>query len=145
MRAIFAIVCAVALSLPASATDTLWIFDADFHDLEGDNAGWTSYDRSGTLGQENYWHKDTLFTDAFPQLGDSAWWCGTYDECFEQGQGYGNNWYCTLERDFTIDWPGIQVTQAELEFDQRFAMEKDYDYGYVDIRSTATADRRAKA
>ncbi|MCK4512759.1 hypothetical protein KAW64_13525, partial [bacterium] len=42
-----------------TTAETLWIFDADFEDLSGDNAGWTTYDRSGTLAQVNYWHKDT--------------------------------------------------------------------------------------
>ncbi len=42
--------------------DTIWLFDADFHNTIGDNA-WTSYDVSGTLGQENYWHHDTIRND----------------------------------------------------------------------------------
>src|SRR4030042_5569192 len=48
-------------SSPARA-ETLWIFDADFEDTLGDNAGWTSTDRSGVQGQENYWHIDTIRT-----------------------------------------------------------------------------------
>ncbi len=61
-----------------SYSDTLWIFDADFEDLLGDNAGWTSEDRSGTMAIENYWHKDTIRINGFEHLGDSTWWCGTY-------------------------------------------------------------------
>jgi len=34
--------------------ETLWIFDADYSDLIGDNAGWTTYDRSGTLASDNF-------------------------------------------------------------------------------------------
>lgn len=117
--------------------DTLWIFDADFSDLVGDNAGWTSVDRSGTLGRENYWHKDTLRSCPRPEgdPGDSSWWCGKYGDsrCWRQPRGYGNDWWQVLERDFPLsEWsaPGDTVT---LEFDQRYAMERHYDYGYVDL------------
>ena len=112
--------------------DTLWIFDADFEDLTGDNAGWLSLDRSGTLGQTNYWHKDTIrLTKSY--LGDSTWWCGTYDECWIQPRGYGNRWYQLLHRTVPLSsWstPGDEVV---LEFDQRYAMEHDYDYGFVEV------------
>ena len=83
-------------SRPATRTETLWIFDADFEDLLGDNAGWTSYDRSGSGGYVNYWHKDTIRINGFSYLGDSTWWCGTYDNCWVQPRGYGNNWVCIL-------------------------------------------------
>ncbi len=117
--------------------ETLWIFDADFEDMTGDNAGWLSIDRSGTLGQENYWHKDTIRINGFEHLGDSTWWCGTYDECWVQPRGYGNNWYQLLWRDFPLsEWSGSGDT-VTLEWDQRFAMEKDYDYGFVEISTNA--------
>jgi len=112
--------------------ETLWIFDADFEDLTGDNAGWTSIDLSGTLGQENFWHKDTIRLTE-PYLGDSTWWCGTYNECWRQPRGYGNNWTMLMSRDLPLSsWsaPGDSIV---LEFDQRFAIEHDYDYGYVEI------------
>jgi hypothetical protein len=115
--------------------DTLWIFDADFEDLTGDNAGWLSLDMSGTLGHINYWHKDTVRTGGFPHLGDSVWWCGSYNDCWRQPRGYGNNWLCHLVREFPLSvWsaPGDFVT---FEWDQRFAIENDYDYGYVDVAS----------
>ena len=51
--------------------ETLWIFTADFEDLTGDNAGWTTGDISGTLGSANYWHHDTIRINGFTQLGDS--------------------------------------------------------------------------
>ncbi len=114
--------------------DTLWIFHADFEDLEGDNAGWLSFDMSGTLGQENYWHKDTIRINGFEWLGDSTWWCGTYDPCWTQPRGYGNNWIQILERSFPEvaehTSPGDMLL---LDFDQRFAMEQEYDYGFVDV------------
>jgi hypothetical protein len=114
--------------------ETLWIFDADFEDLIGDNAGWTTYDRTGTLAVPNHWHKDTIRINGFGHLGDSTWWCGTYDGCWRQPRGYGNDWTCTLEREFpevaTGTEPGDVLT---LEYDQRYAIEKDYDYGYVDV------------
>ncbi len=117
----------------ASRWETLWIFDADFSDLTGDNAGWATFDESGTPPFENFWHKDTLFTAEHPELGDSAWWCGTVDPCFEQGQGYGNDWICYLERDFPLgDWSNT-LDRVRLEFDHRYALEKEYDYAYVDI------------
>ena len=115
--------------------DTLWIFDADFEDLTGDNAGWTSLDMSGTLEQVNYWHKDTIRTGGFPHLGDSTWWCGSQSVCWDQPRGYGNGWLCHLSRAFPLSaWsdPGDNVT---FEWDQRFAIENNYDYGYVDVSS----------
>jgi len=118
--------------------ETLWIFDADYEDLVGDNAGWTVYDRSGTLGSENFWHHDTIRINGFTHLGDSTWWCGTYSSCWRQARGYGNNWMQILERHFT-EASGLSGVLT-LEYDQRFAMEKDYDYGYVDVRSAATGD-----
>ena len=84
-------------------TDTLWIFDADFEDLLGDNDGWESEDWSPTAPCTNYWHKDTIHMwNQHPShpLGDSTWWCGTYDNCWVQPRGYGNNWICVLEREF---------------------------------------------
>ncbi len=113
--------------------DTLWIFDADFEDLTGDNAGWTSLDMSGTLGHINYWHKDTIRTGGFPHLGDSTWWCGSSSVCWDQPRGYGNDWLCHLVRAFPLSaWsaPGDLVT---FEWDQRLAIENNYDYGYVDV------------
>jgi hypothetical protein len=114
--------------------ETLWIFDANFEDLLGDNAGWTSTDESGTRPVVNYWHKDTIRMGGFPFLGDSTWWCGTYDPCWRQPRGYGNDWICSLSRDFpevaAFTEPGDELV---LEYDQRFAMENDYDYGYTDI------------
>jgi len=120
------------LAAPTRA-ETLWIFDADFQDLAGDNAGWFTIDRRGTLGCGDFWHKEAPFTDSFAYLGDSVWWCGTYDACFEQGRGYGNYWTCILARDFELsEWSSLTY-EVEFEFDQRYAMENDYDYGYVDV------------
>jgi hypothetical protein len=118
--------------------ETLWIFDADFEDLTGDNAGWTTYDRSGTIAQTNHWHHDTIRINGFSHLGDSTWWCGTYNHCWCQARGYGNDWLQILERHFTeaADSTGVMT----LEYDQRYAMERNYDYGYVDIRSPAHPD-----
>jgi hypothetical protein len=115
--------------------ETLWIFDADFEDLSGDNLGWLSLDRSGTLEQVNYWHKDTIRINGFEHLGDSTWWCGTYNDCWRQPRGYGNDWVCILSRELPLSsWsdPGDDVV---LEWDQRCAMEFLYDYGYVDVRA----------
>ncbi len=113
--------------------ETLWIFDADFEDLIGDNAGWTTYDRTGTPADPNHWHKDTIRINGFAHLGDSTWWCGKYDPCWRQPRGYGNDWLECLSRDFPLSsWsePGDEVV---FEWDQRVAMEKNYDYGYVDV------------
>jgi hypothetical protein len=114
--------------------ETLWIFDADFEDLTGDNAGWTSLDMSGTLGYVNYWHKDTIHIEGYEWLGDSTWWCGTYNDCWRQPRGYGNNWICMLERAFpevaNHTEPGDEVV---FKWDQRYALELDYDYGYIDV------------
>ena len=121
-------------SLTAARTETLWIFDADFEDLLGDNAGWTSYDRSGSIGYTNYWHKDTLRINGFEHLGDSTWWCGTYDNCWRQPRGYGNDWVCILSRSFPEVAAGSEPGDVlVLEYDQRFAIEAHYDYGYTDI------------
>jgi hypothetical protein len=117
----------------AAWPDTLWIFDADFEDLLGDNEGWEAVDLSGTPASENYWHKDTIRLGGHPELGDSSWWCGTYDSCWRQPRGYGNDWICTLERSFP-EVPAFTDTGdvLVLEWDHRYAMEGCYDYGYVD-------------
>ena len=130
------------LTHPASSRiETLWIFDADFEDLLGDNAGWISEDRSGTLAIPNYWHKDTIRINGFTHLGDSTWWCGTYDPCWRQPRGYGNSWLQLLWRGFPEVATQTSVGDTLLlEYDQRYAMEKAYDYGYVDLRSVATGD-----
>ncbi len=124
--------------LEGTRLETLWIFDADFSTTTGDNAGWTAWDRSGTLASVNFWHHDTIRINGFTHLGDTTWWCGTNNECWRQDRGYANDWLQNLERNFT-EASGLTGTLT-LEYDQRFAMEHDYDYGYVDIRSSATSD-----
>ena len=130
----------LSLSSEYTRSETLWIFDADFEDLAGDNAGWTSYDRTGTLAVPNHWHKDTIRIHGFTHLGDSTWWCGKYDPCWRQPRGYGNDWVDILVRDFpevaaNTD-PGDTLI---LEYDQRYAMEQDYDYGYTEVSSDGGA------
>ena len=124
-------------------TDTLWIFDADFEDLLGDNDGWESEDWSPTAPCTNYWHKDTIHMwNQHPShpLGDSTWWCGTYDNCWVQPRGYGNNWTCILSRSFPELVPVTQPGDAlRLEFDQRFAIEPCYDCAYVDVSTDGGA------
>ncbi len=119
--------------------DTLWIFDADFEDHSGDNAGWQTFDMSGyPVPDGDYWHKDTIrLTETY--LGDSTWWCGTYCSWWLQPRGYGNDWAQWLYRLLPLnDWsdPGDAVT---LEWDQRYALEHDYDYGYLDISNDYAA------
>jgi hypothetical protein len=117
----------------SAGEETLWIFDADFEDLSGDNAGWLSLDMSGTLEVVNYWHKDTIRINEFEHLGDSTWWCGTYNSCWRQPRGYGNDWLCSLTREFPLsEWSDSDDT-VTFEFDQRYAMELSYDYGYTDV------------
>ncbi|MBD3349237.1 MAG: T9SS type A sorting domain-containing protein [Candidatus Eisenbacteria bacterium] len=117
---------------------TLWIFDADFSTTTGDNAGWTAYDRSGSPGQENRWHIDTVrITETY--LGTQAFWCGENNICWKQPRGYGNDWYQLLSKELT----GVTGTAGDavtLEFDQRYAMEKNYDYGYVEISNDGGGD-----
>ena len=112
--------------------ETLWIFSADYSDLLGDNAGWTTFDRSGTLASDNYWHHDTIRMTGFSHLGDSTWWCGTYDDCWRQPRGYANDWLQIMKRHFD-EHVGVAGATLTLEYDQRVAMENNYDYGYVDI------------
>lgn len=111
---------------------TIWFFDADFSDTEGDNAGWTSFDNSGTLGQSNRWHIDDVrITEAY--LDSYAFWCGEYNICWKQPRGYGNNWIQMLSKAFSSGETGIVGDTVTLEFDQRYAMERNYDYGYVEV------------
>ncbi len=120
--------------------DTIWLFDADFHNTIGDNA-WTSYDVSGTLGQTNYWHLDTIRND-YPTLDalGHTWWCGKYDVCWRQPRGYGNLWTQYLWRDFTPQVAGVvEGDLIQLTFNQRYAMEHNFDYGYVDVSSDGGA------
>jgi len=120
--------------------ETLWIFDADFEDLTGDNAGWTSVDVSGTPAQPNFWHKDTIRINGFEHLGDSTWWCGTYSDCWRLPRGYGNNWVCLLERAFPEVAAMTDSTDAlYLEYDQRYAIEMWYDYGYTEVSADGGA------
>jgi hypothetical protein len=126
------------ISNSGARLETLWIFDADYSTVTGDNAGWIGLDRSGTLASDNFWHHDTIRINGFTHLGDSTWWCGTYNGCWRQPRGYGNDWIQILERHFTES--STATSSVVLEYDQRYAMEKDYDYGYLDIRSSATSD-----
>jgi hypothetical protein len=111
--------------------DTNWIFDADFSNTSGDNAGWTTYNRSGDPPQTNYWHIDTIRTTQ-AYLGTYTWWCGRDNICWVQPRGYGNDWTQYLSRHFT-GVTGTGGDAVQLEWDQRYAMERLYDYGYVDI------------
>jgi len=123
-----------------SRTDTIWLFDADFHDMEGDN-DWWSVDVSGTLGETNHWHRDTIRND-YPTLDalGMTWWCGTYSVCWRQPRGYGNLWTQYLWRDFTPQMAGVtQGSTLALQFNQRYALQKNYDYGYVDVSSDGGA------
>jgi hypothetical protein len=118
----------------ATRSETLWIFDADFEDeTSPDNLGWFAADMSGSLAFENHWHKDTIRIDGFTYLGDSTWWCGKYDDCWRQPRGYGNNWLQKLSRGFPLATWSSSGDTVSFEWDQRYAMEKDYDYGYVDV------------
>jgi len=129
-----------ASNLERSREDTVWLFDADFHNTIGDNA-WTSLDVSGTLGELNYWHRDTIRND-YPTLDalGTTWWCGKYDVCWKQPRGYGNLWTQYLWRDFTPQMVGVsQGALLQLTFNQRYALEKNYDYGYVDVSSDGGA------
>lgn len=131
---------AAARRASGSRSDTLWIFDADFENTtDPDNQGWISTDLSGTLGVVNHWHRDTLRVAGFEHLGESAWWCGTYDPCWIQTRGYGNDWVNNLWRDFELSsWSSTGDT-VTFDFDQRFAMELQYDYGYVDVSADGGA------
>jgi len=116
--------------------ETLWIFDDDF----STDTGWTAYDLSGTLGQDNYWHHDTIRLSE-PYLGTSTWWCGTYNECWRQQRGYGNNWIQYLTRTMAeVEAESAPGDEVLLEFDQRYAMERNYDYGYVEVKGPADSD-----
>jgi hypothetical protein len=127
----------VSLGDEPSRSETLWIFDADFEDLEGDNAGWTSRDMSGEPGGPNYWHRDTIRND-YPTLNalGTTWWCGRYDTagCWRQPRGYGNDWTMSLWRRFpeiaANTTPGDLV---QLTFNQRYALQGFYDYAYLDV------------
>lgn len=111
-------------------TGILWIFDEDFEDLHP--GPWTVRDLSGTVAQTNYWHIDDVRVTE-PYLGGFTWWCGTdANGCWLQPRGYGNGWYQVLSRHFE-EVTGIGGDAVVLEFDQRYAMERDYDFGYVDV------------
>ncbi len=49
----------VAPQLSRSECETLWIFDADFEDLTGDNAGWLSYDHADPQTGVRFWRGQT--------------------------------------------------------------------------------------
>lgn len=108
--------------------EILWIFDEDFEDPYTND--WVSRDLSGTAAQENYWHH----SDIRPKTGpdDTSWWCGTHDHCWVQPRGYANDWYQVLSQHLT-GVTGTGTETVEIDFDQRYAMERGYDFGYVDI------------
>ena len=108
--------------------EILWIYEEDFEDPYEDD--WLILDLSGTVAQENYWHIDTIRPKDGP--GDHSWWCGRYSDCWIQPRGYANDWYQLLARHFA-GVTGTGTETVEIEFDQRYAMERDYDYGYVDL------------
>ncbi len=117
-----------------AAADTLWIFDATFEDFEGDNAGWQTFDMSGFPPDDSdYWHKDTIRINGFEWLGDSTWWCGTYCSWWEQPRGYGNYWKQWLHRSLPLAELSAPGDAVVFEWDQRYALEKDYDFGYFDV------------
>ena len=125
-------------SQPAAArSETLWIFDADFENCAGDNAGWLVFDESQVRPVPNYWHTDSF--NAYPDGNspDSSFWCGKCDQCWVQPCGYGNNWLCSLSR--VIDLSGFAGRAVTLSFRQKLAMEKDYDHGYVDVSADSGA------
>lgn len=126
---------AVPAARARARADTLWIFDADFEDMAmPNNQGWVSLDRSGIPPSVNHWHKDTIRLTE-PYLGDSTWWCGTVDTtgCWRQPRGYGNYWICYLVRDFPLPEWSAPADDVAFEWDQRYALERNYDYGYLDV------------
>jgi hypothetical protein len=133
-------------ALSGAAVETTWIFDADFEDITGDNygiddlgqpgdslTGWYTVDLSGTPGKTNHWHLDTLnsYKDGTPP--DSSMWCGSCDhDCPENWElecGYGLGWIDYLSHYFDL----TPYDSARIVFRHIFAMEKDYDYGFVEV------------
>jgi hypothetical protein len=128
----------------SAKVETTWIFDANFEDFEGDNwgiqdlgqpgdslTGWHTYDASGNREQGVYWHVDTVnaYPDGTPP--DSSMWCGTTNKCWLIPRGYGNRWRQYLERGF--DLTPYAGSEINLDFRQKFALERLYDLGYVDV------------
>ncbi len=124
------------------AADTLWIFDADFEDFSGCNegtddladpgdsaTGWYTYDHTPFPQQSPQWHLDAFRAYPDGQLPDSSYWCGRHDTCWSQA-GYGNLWRQYLWRE--LDLTPYAGSAVQLLFRQQFALEKDYDFGYVD-------------
>ena len=124
-------------------TDTLWVFDADFEDLYGHNAGigdlgapgdsatgWYTYDHTAFPPQPSHWHRDSHLSYQDGSPPDSSFWCGRAHPCWKQ-MGYGNLWLQYLWRDFDLSaYAGLPV---QLHFRQQLALEKGFDFGHVDV------------
>ncbi len=123
--------------------DTLWIFDADFEDFGGCNAGtedlgdpgdeltgWFTFDFSEHPPLEPQWHVDTFRAFQDGQPPDRSFWCGRRDTCWPMA-GYGDRWCQLLWRD--VDLTSFSADSLELSFRQRVGLESGYDYGYVEL------------
>ncbi len=89
--------------------------EGKFEDVFGnpDRQGWTGVDF--TTNDILYWHLSNFHAaDLDPETpGNHAWWCGTtYESCGPDDlvEGYGNNWYQTLNWQSKVTDPSAPVS-----------------------------------
>ncbi len=85
----------------------------------------------------DYWHIDDL--NAYE---GNSWWCGLEDPTWAGGWGYGNNWNQWIE---TPDLDLSTSSPISLDFIQRYDVELDYDYCYVEISTDNWASQTTLA
>ncbi len=93
-----------------------------------DEGGWTHLDASG---EPTAWHIDSLLTCSQGKV----WWCGRVDSSWvydSNRAGYGNSWTHYLENSVRLDTIPAGTT-AILSFRHRLNVEKDYDFGVVEV------------
>ena len=86
----------------------------------------------------DFWHPDTLNH----YEGTNSWWCGKVDPTWAGGWGYGNNWNQWIE---TPDLYLSTSSPISLDFMQRYDVELDYDYCFLEISTDNWASQTTLA
>ena len=78
-----------------SATDTTWLYSANFGSGACSPQGWTTVDLTAPAAGD-YWHVDDYAGLSFgPIAGSKSLWCGARSTTacsFQTFPGYGNSW-----------------------------------------------------
>ncbi len=106
--------------VPMPRATVIW-----YDDMESGTNGWTTVDH--TVGATPNFHVDTYMAN----YGTYHYWCGTF--AYDADGGYGNAW------DDRLDIPSTDLTGTYypvLTFAYRYDSEANYDFTYVQAKST---------